>query len=235
MELLENFKAIEVESPVDKIIRQIRELIITGYLRPGDKLPSERKLSEKLGVGRTYIRDAIKKLEFVGILNTMPQSGVVVNGVDIAAMEGLLSNIMKIEKPDFFSLVETRVMMEKFSVQMAALRRDEKDLQAIKSALDDYEAKISKGYPCENEDFIFHLRIAEAGHNSVIKTMMLIILPDILKVYRSKNVCSDEQKDVRLIEHRRILEAIENQDGDLAEKYMLEHLKDVIEFSKVKL
>jgi GntR family transcriptional repressor for pyruvate dehydrogenase complex len=120
MELLENFKAIEVETPVDKIIRQIRELIITGYLRPGDKLPSERKLSEKLGVGRTYIRDAIKKLEFVGILSTLPQSGVIVNGVDISVMEGLLSNIMKIEKPDFHSLVETRVMMEKFMVQVAS-------------------------------------------------------------------------------------------------------------------
>lgn len=235
MELLENFKAIEVETPVDKIIRQIRELIITGYLRPGDKLPSERKLSEKLGVGRTYIRDAIKKLEFVGILSTLPQSGVIVNGVDISVMEGLLSNIMKIEKPDFHSLVETRVMMEKFMVQVAAKRRTEEDIQAIKTALLKYEDRVEKNLPSENEDFIFHLKIAEASHNTVIKTMMLIILPDILKIYITEKVCNNERKIKRLREHRGILKAIVDQDGDAAEKLVMHHLHDVIEFSKVKI
>jgi GntR family transcriptional repressor for pyruvate dehydrogenase complex len=235
MELLENFKAIEVETPVDKIIRQIRELIITGYLRPGDKLPSERKLSEKLGVGRTYIRDAIKKLEFVGILSTLPQSGVIVNGVDISVMEGLLSNIMKIEKPDFHSLVETRVMMEKFMVQVGSLRRTEEDIQAIEKALLKYEERVEKNLPSENEDFIFHLKIAEASHNTVIKTMMLIILPDILKIYITEKVCDNERKLKRLKEHRGILKAIVDQDGDAAEKLIMHHLHDVIEFSKVKI
>ncbi|WP_066629058.1 FadR/GntR family transcriptional regulator [Labilibacter marinus] len=234
MELLENFKAIEVETPVDKIIRQIRELIISGYLNPGDRLPSERKLSEKLGVGRTYIRDAIKKLEFVGILNTLPQSGVVVNGVDIAAMEGLFSNIMKIEKPDFFSLVESRVMMEKFAIQQAAIRRTDEDIVAIQEALDKYNARVEKGLPAENEDFIFHLRIAEASHNSVIKTMMLIILPDIMKIYITEKVCSAERKVKRVEEHNAILQAIKDGDGDEAVKHMLDHLHDVVEFSKEK-
>lgn len=234
MELLENFKAIEVETPVDKIVRQIRGLIVAGYLKPGDKLPSERKLSEKLGVGRTYIRDAIKKLEFLGILNTLPQSGVVINGVDISAMEGLLSNVMKIEKPDFFSLVETRVMMELFSVQQAAMRRTGEDIRKIEEALLAYERKIESGVPAENEDFIFHLRIAEAGHNSVIKTMMLIILPDILSIYRSENVCDDSFSKTTQ-EHRSILEAIKNQDVEQANLKMSAHLQEVLKFSKSKL
>ncbi|MCG8578780.1 MAG: FadR family transcriptional regulator [Bacteroidales bacterium] len=235
MELLENFKAIEVETPVDKIIRQIRGLIIAGYLKPGDKLPSERKLSEKLGVGRTYIRDAIKKLEFLGILNTLPQSGVVINGVDISAMEGLLSNVMKIEKPDFFSLVETRVMMERFSVQQAAMRRTDEDIAKLELALAAYETKIQSGVPAENEDFSFHLRIAEAGHNSVIKTMMLIILPDIISIYRSENVCGEDKFAKTLKEHRAILDAIKNTDVKAADDCMVKHLNDVIEFSKSKL
>ncbi|TRX72642.1 FadR/GntR family transcriptional regulator [Carboxylicivirga sp. M1479] len=235
MELLENFKTIEVETPVDKIIRQIRGLIIGGYLKPGDKLPSERKLSEKLGVGRTYIRDAIKKLEFLGILNTLPQSGVIINGVDISAMEGLLSNVMKIEKPDFFSLVETRVMMEKFSVQQAALRRTKDDIEKLEQALNAYELKIKTGVPAENEDFTFHLRIAEAGHNSVVKTMMLIILPDILSIYRRDNVCDDSTFTKTVNEHRLILEAIKNQDVEAANLHMSKHLEEVLKFSKSKL
>lgn len=68
MDLLENFKTIQVEDSVDKIIKQIRNSIVTGKLNPGDRLPSERKLSELFEIGKTYVRDAIKKLEFYGIL-----------------------------------------------------------------------------------------------------------------------------------------------------------------------
>ena len=232
MELLENFKTIEVETPVDKIIRQIRELIISGYLRPGDKLPSERKLSEKLGVGRTYIRDAIKKLEFVGILQTLPQSGVVVHGVDMTAMEGLFSNIMKIEKPDFYSLVETRVLMEKFCVQQAAIRRTDEDIVGIKEALEKYKSRVENNLSAVNEDFLFHLRIAEASHNSVIKTMMLIILPDIIKIYIREKVCDEDSKLQGIRGHEAILKAIVDRDGNQAEKHIMDHLQDVTEFSK---
>ena len=63
-DLLKNFREIVIETPVDKIIRQIRELISSGQLKPGDRLPSERMMSERFGVGRTYVRDAIRKLEF---------------------------------------------------------------------------------------------------------------------------------------------------------------------------
>ncbi|MFA9371915.1 MAG: FadR/GntR family transcriptional regulator [Labilibaculum antarcticum] len=232
MDLLDNFKTIEVETPVDKIIRQIRGLIVSGYLNPGDKLPSERKLSEKLGVGRTYIRDAIKKLEFFGILTTLPQSGVVVNGINISAMEGLFSNIMKIERPEFFSLVETRVNMELFSVRAAAERRTEDDLRDIEKALEAYEEKANNNLPAENEDFLFHLKIAEASHNAVVKAMMLIILPDILAIYRRENVCGEDAMAITLREHRAIIEAIKEKDSDKAALLMSEHLHDVLEFSR---
>lgn len=237
MEVLDNFKSVEVETPVDIIVRQIRSLIVSGTLKPGEKLPSERKLAERMGVGRTYVRDAIKKLEFYGILQTIPQSGVMINGVDLTAMEGLLSNVMKIEEPDFFSLVETRVIMESFSARSAAERRTEEDLEKLRMALENYEAKLASGEPSENEDFIFHLRIAEASHNPVMKSMMLIILPDILNIYISRKICSEalsETKKVELGEHRMILKAIEDQDSELAERSMQAHLQKVIEFSQTK-
>lgn len=234
MEILESFKAIEVESPVDKIIRQIRDLIISGYLNAGDKLPSERKLSEKFGIGRTHIRNAIKKLEFFGILTTFPQRGVIVNGADMVAMEGLITNVMKIESPDFFSLVETRCFMEIFSVQHAALRRTENDIEHMEKALYAFEDKVKNGLPAEHEDFVFHMKIAEASHNAVIKTLMLIVLPDILEVYRREHVCVMAGAEKSILEHENILKAIKDQRSDIASKYMQEHLNDVLEFSKKK-
>ncbi|RPJ73447.1 MAG: FadR family transcriptional regulator, partial [Alphaproteobacteria bacterium] len=79
--VINNFKKIVVTRPVDIIIDQIRELIVSGELKPGDKLPSERKLSEAFNIGRTHVRDAISKLEFYGILKTLPQSGTIVAGI----------------------------------------------------------------------------------------------------------------------------------------------------------
>ncbi len=73
LQLIENFQDIALKKPVDIIIGQIQHLVTSGVLKPGDRLPSERALSEKFAVGRGYVREAIKKLEFYGTLRTLPQ------------------------------------------------------------------------------------------------------------------------------------------------------------------
>lgn len=103
-QLLNNFKEIVIETPVDKIINQIKHLISTGQLQSGDRLPSERMLSQRLGVGRTQVRDAIKKLEFYGILKTLPQSGTVVAGFGVTALEGLISDVLQLQGAHFFGV-----------------------------------------------------------------------------------------------------------------------------------
>lgn len=232
MDVLDNLFEIEVESPVDKIVKQIRQLIVSGQLNPGDKLPSERRLSDKLGIGRTHVRDAIKKMEFFGILKTNPQSGTVVAGIDMSAMEGLLSNVLSLGENDFAHLVETRVLMEIFACRQAAMRRTYADIAVLESAIEKHKEVASQNQPGVNEDFQFHLKVAEASQNGVIKSLMLIIIPDILKIYRKLNVCGEGRFYRSYDEHKAILDCIINQDPDGAEKAMLLHLNDVIEFSK---
>lgn len=230
--MLKNFQEIAVETPVDKIIGQIRGLISSGQLNPGDRLPSERKLAEKLGVGRTHVRDAIAKLEFYGILKTMPQSGTVVEGIGITALEGLISDVLKLEESEFVDLVETRVLLETQAARMAALRRTTDDIINMKNALDAYEAKVKNGLPAVEEDLLFHLTIAEAGGNTVLKSLMLIITPDIVKNFQKLEVCKDGRFYRSLEEHKEILEFIVNQKPELAAKAMEEHLQDVTEYSR---
>lgn len=230
--MLRNFREIEVETPVDKIIKQIRELITTGQLNPGDKLPSERKLAVKLGVGRTIVRDAIAKLEFYGILKTVPQSGTVVAGIGITALEGLITDVLHLEESDFTDLVETRVVLETQAASLAAERRTINDIFNIKSALDAYEKKVKEGLPAVEEDLLFHLKIAEAGRNTVLKSLMMIIIPDIVNSFTKLEVCKDGRFYRSLEEHNIILEHIVNQQPDLAANAMKEHLKDVIEYSQ---
>lgn len=111
MEFLE-YKIGEAENPVDSIIRQIKDQLSDGFLHPGDKLPSERKLAENFGVGRTHIRGAIKKLEFYGILKTLPQRGTFVAGLDVSDLETLLQDALETESYDLYSLAETRLILE---------------------------------------------------------------------------------------------------------------------------
>ncbi len=230
--MLDKFQKVAVESPVDIIIGQIRSLIVSGNLKPGDKLPSERKLSELFGVGRTYVRDAIKKLEFFGILKPLPQSGTVVTGTDISVLEGLFTNIIKLNKKDFFYLVETRVLLERESARLAALRRTDKDIEDIWKAFYAYEDQVKKNLTGVDQDFNFHLKIAEVSQNPVIKSLMLIVIPDILNAYRKLNVCGEGRYLKSISEHIEIIKMIEKQDGEGAAKMMEKHLHDVLEFSR---
>lgn len=227
-DLLGSIRAISIESPVDIIIKQIKNLISSGEIQPGAKLPPERKLAEKFGVGRSYVREAIKKLEFYGIVRTVPQSGTKVAGLGIAALEGLIADVLVMHEDDFSSLVETRYILETQSVRLAAQRRNDNHLRVLKQAFIDYEKEVHAGNSALDQDLMFHLKIAEASQNDVLKSLMLLITPDVLKNYSNKNVCADGKANKALEEHRTILETIIAQDADKAEATMKLHLKDIL-------
>nr|WKN34554.1 FadR/GntR family transcriptional regulator [Tunicatimonas sp. TK19036] len=225
------FKEIIIEKPVDKIIQQIKELISSGKLKSGDKLPSERALSELLGVGRSHVRDAIRKLEFYGILKTLPQSGTVVAGLGITALEGLITDVLKMEGRDFHALVETRVLLETNSARLAAQRRTDDDIVAIANSLTDYEGAVSSDGDSVEYDLLFHLKIAEASKNPVLKSLMLIITPDIVTYFKNNNVCAGNRPVTALEEHYKILEYIEKKDSEKAAESMKDHLNELLNFS----
>ncbi len=228
--MLENLNRIELDNPVDLIISQIRDLISSGKIKPGEKLPPERKLAEHLGVSRNQVREAINKLQIYGILKVLPQSGTIVNGIGIVAIEGLITDILRIEKTDFTSLIDTRVLLEREAARLAAINRDSDNLVQMSKALDHYEKKLSAGQPAMEEDLLFHIKISEASNNSVLKSLMMIITPDILKSFTNLKVCNDINNKRTIEEHRTILEMISDKNPDGAIKAMDAHLRDIIEF-----
>lgn len=232
MEILSNFSQIVIESPADKIIRQIRDLITSGQLNAGDRLPSERKLCERLGVGRTHLRDALRKLEFYGILKTHPQSGTVVAGMGLPALEGLITDMLGLRGNDFKSLVETRVILETNSAQLAAENRTEKDLREIENALVAHRDRLKIADHAVEEDLLFHLKIAEASKNSVLNSLMLIITPDIMQYFKKHNVCGEGRSDVAVEQHEEILEHIVNKDSEKVGSSIREHLSDISDYVK---
>ncbi|MAU17043.1 MAG: GntR family transcriptional regulator [Muricauda sp.] len=212
------------------IIASLRDFIAFKNLEPGDKLPSERMLSEKFGVSRSNIREAIQKLEFYGILKSRPQSGTFIADIGRVAMKGMIDDILRLEEPDFKSLVETRILLELKTVKLASLRRTEKDLVKMREALDAYKEKVVNGKDAVEEDLLFHLAIAKASKNSTMNTFMLIITPEIITNFEKYHVCDSNQSLMAIEEHEDIYEAIRDQDPQRAKEKMKVHFKILYQY-----
>lgn len=218
--------------PNNAVIYKIKELINSGVLKPGDKLPAERKLAEDFNLGRTQVREALHKLEIYGIIKTLPQSGSIINGLDINTLDGLISDVINLQDYDFYSLVETRLVLETNAIRLCAERWDESDMTKLQSAHDNFE----QYYECEDRvshDFAFHKAIAEASHNPVFKAMLLIVIPDILAIYQRDRICAPNPFVVK--EHTQMLDAIKSRDGKTAAALMERHLQGVVDFAKSKI
>lgn len=204
------------------IICQIRDLINAKKLERGDRLPSERMMSEKFDVKRNHIREAIRKLEFYGVLKSMSQSGTIL-AIGLIGFNGMVEEIIAIDAPSFPELVETRITLELETVRLASQRRNDLDLQHIKDALNAFKAKIAVGDDYLEEDLLFHLAIAKASKNNTMVSLMLLIIPPILKTYERDTVCEGDQAITEISKHEDIFLAIEAKDADLATKMMQAH------------
>lgn len=213
-----------------QIISKIRDLINYKNLEPGDKLPSERMLAEKFGVTRNNIREAIQKLEFYGLLKSIPQSGTFVANIGVIAMNGMIDDILGLEEPDFKTLVETRILLELKTVRLAAIRRTEEDLEKLRETLTAYEEKVMRGEDAVQEDLLFHLAIAKASGNSTMETFMLIITPEIITNFEKYHVCDVNQKFKAIKEHQAVYDAIEKQDPALAKQKMKDHFEMLYQY-----
>lgn len=231
-EVIDTIQAIQVENPVDKIIRQLKHLIVSGQLKPGDRLPAERALSEKFGIGRSYVREAILKLEFYGLLKINPQSGTYVSGLSIKVIDSLITDIINFNKDDFSALVEARYYLERDAIRLAAERRTVDDLIAIEKAMYDYEAKVNSGETAVEEDMLFHVAIAKATKNSVIESMILNLIPDLIKNIIENKICGENREKVAINEHLVIMEALRSGDPEMADKAMARHLSEILKISK---
>lgn len=212
------------------IIAEIKSLINLKNLEPGEKLPSERLLAERLGVTRGSIRNAIQKLEFYGLLKSMPQSGTFIADLGLTAMNGMIDQILNLPKPDFKSLVETRIFLELKLVKFAAARHTEKDLIEIEEAMENYRNKTLAGEDAVAEDLLFHLAIAKASHNPSLSRLMLSITPQIITDFEKYHVCKSNTAINAIDEHQAIVDAIRIKDATLAEEKMKEHFSVLYQY-----
>ncbi len=204
-----------------RIARSIADGIVAGEPRAGEMLPSERALAVRYGVGRPLIREALRSVEELGLIETRPGRGTFVRSEAAPGMHRGVGVAILRRGVTAAQLSEARITLESEAASLAASRATPDDLAALEAALERLES--SESIEHVKYDLVFHLGIAAAAHNPVIEMMLESIAPQaVALMVRS---VGDPQVMVRSQPYHRIaLEAIGRRDPDAARAAIVAHL-----------
>jgi GntR family transcriptional repressor for pyruvate dehydrogenase complex len=211
------FLKVAPEKLSNAVVRQVEQLILRGILRPGERLPSERDLADKLGVSRPSLRDAIADLADRGLLVSRAGSGVFVADVLGSAFSPALVELFASHDEAVFDYIGFRRDIEGLAAERAAILGTETDLKVIATILAKMEAAHQKRDPSDEAqlDAEFHMAIIEASHN-VIMLHMLRSMFDLLRqgVFYNRQMMFRNRmtRDQLLDQHRAINTAIQARD-----------------------
>lgn len=226
------FQRVEAEKLSHSVVRQIEQLILRGILRPGERLPSERELSERLGVSRPSLREAVAELQDRGLLATRAGAGIYVADVLGSAFSPALVRLIASHDEAVFDYIAFRRDLEAIAAERAAIHGSDTDLKVIDAIFRKMEAAHRKRNPADEAelDAEFHLAILEASHNVILLHMMRSIF-DLLKqgVFFNRQMMFRQRttRDLLLDHHRAINEALQARDAAAARSAVTEHLSYV--------
>jgi len=223
--IIENFNEVDQEKPSDQIIGQIKQLISVGTLKPGYRLPSERAFAEKLGVGRGHIREALKKLEYYGILKTFPQSGTVVVSLGEKPPEDSAADVLESVKNDLGSLLETRCILEASAAGLTATRATKSEIVELIKIHEKFRKLVRNQESGVAEDDLFHLKIAEFSENTVLCSLITLITAEITLHSTKQGTRGDHRASAVLNEHEAILQGIKQKNSDKTAAAMEIHME----------
>jgi GntR family transcriptional repressor for pyruvate dehydrogenase complex len=220
-----SFEIIKRESTLEVIVQQIKDQIKKGILKPGEKLPSERKLADLLGVSRASIREAIQALAFSGYLEVIQGKGTYI--LEIATQYDEIVNFFSgISNYSLEYLMEARIMLEGEFARLAALNASQEEIDVIERVFNEI-AKSKDLNSFVVKDLKFHLTIAKATHNPFMYGLMKIIGEMLYKETQRIIGRSRYTKENTIETTRDLVQAIKQRDAEKAKELMGEHIKDV--------
>lgn len=231
------FKSVDRTTLVDVIIEQLKGLILSGDLAPGDKLPSERKLTVRFSVSRTTVREVLKGLSGLGLL-VQNKEGTFVNNEITKIFTDHLTQKLIFEHIEIEQLYETRKILEVHNVELACERASLEDLDNIYTKLRRNAESLESPSKFNYSDIAFHEAIALAAHNCVLFELfsavrhLLWMANDSFENTDFKD--SHTIKKASLQNHKEIFESIKDHDASKAKKEMLRHIEYVEnEFTRI--
>jgi len=226
------YKVVRTSRLYEQIVQQIEDSVLNGTLKPGDQLPAERELAQRLGVSRTAVREAVKALREKGLVEAYSGRGTfITDGTTHAARQSFDLMVKIGHQESSTHLAELRLILEPGIAAIAAARVDEEDLIAMREAVAVMERSQADPEAYIEADLDFHLALAEAAANPLILSLIDSIV-GLLREQRIKifNIEGGPQRGQ--VHHKRILEAMERRDSEMARAAMRAHLEQVREDSK---
>jgi len=223
------FKPVQSEKLSHSVTRQIEQLILRGILRPGERLPSERELSDKMGVSRPSLREAVADLQTRGLLDSRAGAGLYVAETLAATFPPALTQLFASHDEAVFDYLDFRSDMEGLAAERAARHASDTDLQVIDTIFMKMETASNSPDPATEAtlDAEFHLSIIEASHN-VIMLHMMRSMYDLLRqgVFYNRQVMFKQRttRHALLDQHRDINNALQARDAAASRAAVMAHL-----------
>ena len=226
-------KPIKNKRTTEIILDQIKQFMIEGQLKPGDKLPTEMELVERFQVSRTSVREALSALHLTGVLEIRQGEGIFVRRPLPNAIIQPLTYILLMEKDRLQNVLEVRKALEVEAVQLAAQRRNDDDIFLMRKLMNDMEKDLPEAKDSANIDLAFHLAVAQASKNPLMARLMNTfqdIIGETFHLTRALWMSSVSGNAERLYnEHKKISVAIIAGNSDKARILMHDHLNRVEE------
>ena len=210
----------------EEIVRQVKQMIAEGRLKSGDQLPPERDLAEKFVVSRTSVREALRALESLGLVEIRPGEGTFIREVSVEALIEPLALVMASQRGAIAELFEARRLLEPAIAALAAGRATPEELSEMERILEEQAKEIAAGNTGLAQDAAFHAAIGVAAHNAAITRIAHAIM-DLLTQSREESLNTPGRPQRSHQDHCRILGAIRAHDERAAHQAMLDHLAAV--------
>ena len=218
--------AVERAGDRSRVLAMLRAFIEDGRLGPGSKLPPERTLAERFEVGRPAIREGIKALCILDVLESRRGDGTYVKSLQALQRDWPLKVDVLETEFEVLDLLEVRKMLEPKAARLAATRANETQLKKIEQEQSAVEQEERNWTEIAKHDFLLHAAIVEAAGNPILTEVIKALNP---LLWRSREVTASRAPDrTRMLnDHEAIVTAIVRGEADQAERAMLEHLHNV--------
>jgi GntR family transcriptional repressor for pyruvate dehydrogenase complex len=220
------FEAVKKTKVYEKVVEQLQRMIRDGLVKPGEKLPPERELAETFQVGRSSVRDAIRTLELMGLVEARQGEGTVVREPSGDVLANPLTAMLLQQRELVSELLELRGMIEPTLAARAATHASAGDLAHLEDILRRQKDKVGRGELAIEEDSEFHYSIAQAAQNKVVLQVVDVFM-DLLRESRKQSLQVEGRLQKSLASHQQILRAIAEHDAAAAESSMRRHIQEI--------
>lgn len=226
------FGKVVKKTVADQVIDQIKTLLAGGDLRPGSQLPPERQLAEMLGVSRPSLREALRALEYAGVLETRVGEGVFVSDGSCMLSNNLqMSHLLR--QYALEEMIEVRKVLETASLRLAAERATEDDFACIEKVNEDARAALHRREEFVHLDYVFHQAIAGASGNGIF-AVMLETVRQMMSDFNIELLATMKGRKTVLQHHEAIFNALLQRDAQAATKALETHLDNVVSSMKAR-